>query len=229
MCCCRASRRVELGRTYCHPQKFANTKQVHGNWDWFECAQSCYPELGTLGFLPREICDQIFEKVFLMHCKTLSIDGCTHTWANMDCHYCRRLEYLEGFRTNRFHYQPSTDVISMPDHHTSPDVFSISVYVPRGNYRTDMSIPFCLVSQTCRLEFDEVFLSTNTFKFSCPKSLEQFLSAVTYLSHQSSAEQQTSPLRRVVIELFGSCSCCLGEERTKECVSAERYPAVSTL
>lgn len=158
--------------------------QTQKRWAWFmesrELDTERGTELGTLGYFPWEIRQQILKMVF---------DG-----------------YFLSYR--KCDLAPPTLCYLNPKGVTgqAPDIFdlyhSYRNLVSQGCYMSSTSqelFSLHLSSATLGFEYDDLFLSNAIFKFECPKGLDGFLD-------QLSDNHQTK-LRRIIINIWVPCGC----------------------
>ena len=152
--------------------------QTQKRWAWFtesrELDNNSGTELGTLGYLPWEIRQEMFKAVH---------DGYFYG----DCDLAPRTLCYE-----------IQDPLTGP----APDIFDLDSYHPLrsgcytsgGCYTSWGSVCLRLSSATLGFEYDVLFLSNTIFKFECRTGLEKFLD-------QLSDFHQTM-LRRIIISIW---------------------------
>ena len=187
-------------------------EQTAKRWAWFSEARRLDEELstrlGTLGYLPWEIRVEIFRHVLDSHIEEALNDK---RWALF-------------FSLKLSHFAPKEE-FSLPwDWNARTDEFSTVFYIevcsghkfsfpglygvcrafphpPTMNEKpSSFFIPLRLATADIMLEFDNVFFSKMTLRFSCPKILRQFLKELS--------ATQLSQMRSITIVPFECRDCC---------------------
>ena len=175
-------------------------RKTERRWCWFEEAskedKEARTRLGTLRNLPYEIRQQIFKIVLKDYYEDYDRQIKEEELS------CSGVEYHDlGFlNTWRLEYELQSCRCGQSQGPENCGVFDLGSY-RRGNQDTEI-VPLSLrfASSSIKLEFDRVFLASNTFKFKCPASLGRFLD-------QLSPYQQRQ-LKSFTLGIFGYCSCC---------------------
>lgn len=176
-------------------------KQAKKRWSWFSGARKLDDELstrlGTLGYLHWEIRVKIFRHVLEAYIE----EALTYQ------------TYESGFRKKGFYPSPlewramkdnfkERFEIEISDCHHSKLYNIFSLHSHNADYvEPAFLMPLRLATVDTKFEFDHVFLSTMTFRFSCQKALRQFLKELS--------PTQLSQVRSVTIEIFGCYDCML--------------------
>ena len=159
-------------------------EQTKKRWDWFSDARKLDDEsskrLGTLGKLPYEIRAKIFRQVLDLYVEEVNLP----CWGNADV-YTVNMVCSQSSQTTR-----RSRIFTLLPFYLNPAIF----------------MPLRLASIDTGLEFDRIYLSTMKFRFSCPKSLGQFLKDLS--------TTQLSQVRSIVISVL-DCYHCLGERTDK--------------
>ena len=170
-------------------------RRTKARWCWFEQAseddEKAGTRLGTLRFLPPEIRRQIFKMV---------LEDCFHErirkerlfeamYSGISSEHCDHLIKWHLRYEGKF-------CRCWRDRNPEPwDIFNLESYnaIEKSAERVPLSLRS--VSPSIRQELDRVFLTSNTFEFSCPSSLERFLDRLS--------PSQQAQLKCVRLHVFG--------------------------
>ena len=191
--------------------------QTKARWSWFDKARKedddAGTRLGTLRFLPYEVRQQIFEIVledyFVAVEGSLSyqhfiFDG--HRWPTGDGVNGLKLQ----LQFNGKHCCCKQDKV--------PNVLDLRSYFP-GSCATEKGrMGLRLASPSIQQEFDYLFLSRCTFRFSCPFTIHRFLDQLSPI--------QQRQLKRLALDIFTywRCSSDLMTCRDQWMTVCERLP-----
>ncbi|CAF9907881.1 MAG: hypothetical protein ALECFALPRED_004029 [Alectoria fallacina] len=162
-------------------------------WSWFEKARKDDEEantrLGTLGYLPYEIRQQILKFVL----------------ADYYDKYNRRGRQLRIAST--YSFSGNLTMCKQNEECETTGVFDLSSYSRSGTKMDRAPLSLRSVSPSIKLECGCILLTSITFVSTCPASLARFLDQLSPL--------QQGQLRSLRIHLFG-CSIC-SRDRVKLC------------
>ena len=185
-------------------------EQTAKRWAWFSEARRLDEELstrlGTLGYLPWEIRVEIFRHVLDSHVEeTLPHNGWTTLLSLKLSHFAPKEEFslFPGDSNTRTDEVSTIFEIEVCGDQNSrfPELYGVfSAFHHRSkNEKPSFFMPLRLATADIMFEFDNVFLSTMTFRFNCPKVLGQFLKELS--------ATQLSQLRSITIIPFECRDC----------------------
>ena len=207
---------------YCCPvsafgkRKSEAIKQNKRRWTWFSAARKLDEELntrlGTLGYLPLEIRLNIFRLVlenYREEALTYQIHDSSFGYPYFDYEKCKKPVGEEGYRyPSSLEWQAIKDYfkerhIELYHHHDpeNPSLYNIfSLHSHNADHiEPAFAMDLRLSTVDIQLEFDHVFLSTTTFRFSCQKALGRFVKQLSPI--------QLSQVRSIIIEISACWNC----------------------
>ena len=177
-------------------------KQTKKQWAWFAKAKKLDDErgteLGTLGYLPREVRAEIF--------RYLILDSVGNPFVN-------EYNIVPGFDITRCWSWPATygtfDLWGKPgkvicSHDEDSDDWFRTLPFHERSYRR---IPFRNATIDTRFEVDDIIFSALTFEYTCPSILRRFLADLS--------TTQRSQLRSINLHIF-DCDHCLHKGMSRE-------------
>lgn len=183
--------------SYFSPLKRRTLKRTEERWCWFDQARKDDREagtrLGTLRFLPYEVREQIFKIALEDYFEEF---GRRRQRYNFTC-TGRRLHSYGDLSKSELQLKIGVDsCCCMHDKRPEArDIFDLASYYcnPQGIGRAPLNLLFA--SPSIRPEFASIFLTSGTFEFDCPVTLERFLDRLSPIQRK-----QLSCLRLVALE-----------------------------
>lgn len=206
-------------------------------WDWFERGRKMVDSkgrllyLGTLGYLPFEIRNQVYHLVLNDHLHTIVAsykqahepptnnsqqDQDVEDLSNWQLHYQPR---GRGTRDHKPSKLPDDEehTLPFPEKYDGLAVFDFRSYLPRiqdDGGVSNLTFMLHLASKSLLAELDYVFLTRFTFKFDCPRGLREFLARLP--------SSRKTLVRAINLEIMGLCQCfgntgwCTKESKYKD-------------
>lgn len=167
-------------------------------WAWFSDARkkdnNLGSSLGTLGYLPWEIRQVVFEMVLRGYFEE-SRERYKHLLDLKRYSYIDEAYFIWAWRSDSGRRPHALGV---------PDVFELDSYQPNDPDAPTSTMNLRLASLSLKTEFEHYFLHANTFAFQCPRALEQFLGQL--------ACHQKGQLGRFRFEIWKYCGCCTAKK-----------------
>ena len=162
---------------------------------WFDEASKNNKEvntrLGTLRFLPYEIRQQIFKIVLEDYFDEYNLQGGEPSWP---------WRYAGDLTKWQLRYEGWCCCLKYPKDEMW-DVFTLTSYCHIEQHKKRAPLNLRFASESLEQEFDQIFLASNTFEFTCPSSLERFMNVLSPL--------QQRQLKRIKLHMFGGHAYCI--------------------